>query len=146
MSPTRSVLLGTTIVVDHLRGKAPSVIEQFRQTTTLYLPVTALGELLFGAYKSAFKVKSLEQIKSFIQLCAILGVDEQTAGYYGRIGAELGRLGKLIPQNDIWIAAIALEHDLPLDTRDRHFSFVPGLTLMDWKLQSYEQVCASMVN
>src|ERR1700722_10938661 len=93
MSPTRSVLLGTTIVVDHLRGKAPSVIEQFRQTTTLYLPVTALGELLFGAYKSAFKVKSLEQIKSFIQLCAILGVDEQTASYYGRIGAELGGLG-----------------------------------------------------
>jgi tRNA(fMet)-specific endonuclease VapC len=146
MNQTGSVLLDTTIVVDHLRGKAPSVIEQFRQTTTLYLPVTALGELLFGAYKSAFKVKSLEQIKSFIQLCAILGVDERTADYYGRIGAELGRLGKLIPQNDIWIAAIALGHDLPLATRDRHFSFVPGLTQMNWWLQSDKQMRAGVVN
>jgi tRNA(fMet)-specific endonuclease VapC len=132
MNATGSVLLDTTIVVDHLRGKSPALVERFKETTTLYLPVTVLGELLFGAYKSAFKVKSLEQIKSFIQLCAILGVGEQTAGYYGRISAELGRLGRLIPQNDIWISAIALEHNLPLSSRDQHFAFVPGLTLMDW--------------
>jgi predicted nucleic acid-binding protein len=58
MNMTGSVLLDTTIVIDHLRGKSPSLVERLDQTTTLYLPVTALGELLFGAYKSAFKVKS----------------------------------------------------------------------------------------
>jgi tRNA(fMet)-specific endonuclease VapC len=132
MSPIGSVLLDTTIVVDHLRGKSPALIERFRQTITLYLPVTALGEILYGAHKSTFKAKSLEQIKDFSQLCALLGADEKTAGYYGRISAELGRLGRLIPQNDIWIAAIALEHNLPLATRDQHFSSVPGLTLANW--------------
>jgi len=37
-----------------------------------------------------------------------------------------------IPQNDIWIAAAAKEHDLPIATRDRHFSFVPGLRVLQW--------------
>ena len=132
MNATGSVLLDTTVVVDHLRGKSPALIERFREATTLYLPVTAWGELLYGAYKSSFKAKSLEQIEKFSLLCAILGLDEQTARQYGQISAELGRIGKLIPQNDIWIAAIALQHNLPLATRDRHFSFVPGLTLIDW--------------
>src|ERR1700694_1519921 len=132
MNATGSALLDTTIVVDHLRGKSPALDERFKEITTLYLPVTALGELLYGAYKSAFEAKSLRQIEDFIQLCAILGPDERTAHYYGRISADLARLGKLIPQNDIWIAAIAREHKLPLATRDKHFSFVSGLTLLDW--------------
>jgi tRNA(fMet)-specific endonuclease VapC len=132
MNTKGSVLLDTTIVIDHLRARSPALGERLSQTTTLYLPVTALGELLYGAYKSAFKTKALAQIENFSQLCAILGVDQHTAGYYGRLSEELSRLGKLIPQNDIWIAAIALEHNLPLATRDQHFSSVPGLTLIDW--------------
>ena len=132
MNATGSVLLDTTIVVDHLRSKSPSLDERFKETTTLYLPVTVLGELLYGVYKSAFEAKSLKQVEDFIQLCAILGTDERTAHYYGRIHADLTRLGKPIPQNDIWIAAIALEHNLPLATRDQHFSFVSGLTLLEW--------------
>jgi tRNA(fMet)-specific endonuclease VapC len=132
MNTKGSVLLDTTIVIDHLRARSPALGERLSQTTTLYLPVTALGELLYGAYKSAFKTKALAQIENFSQLCAILGVDQHTAGYYGRLSEELSRLGKLIPQNDIWIAAIALEHNLPLATPDQHFSSVPGLTLIDW--------------
>jgi tRNA(fMet)-specific endonuclease VapC len=131
MNATGSVLLDTTIVVDHLRGRSPALGERFEQTGTLYLPVIALGELLYGANKSAFGSKALAQIEDFCQLCAILGPDQQTAGYYGRLSAALSRLGKLIPQNDIWIAAIALEHNLPLATRDQHFRSVPELTLMD---------------
>jgi tRNA(fMet)-specific endonuclease VapC len=127
-----SVLLDTTIVIDHLRAKSQALSERFRNAATLYLPVIALGELLYGAYKSDFETKSRRQIADFVQLCAVLGVDHRTAEYYGEVNAELGRLGKLIPSNDIWIAAIALEHDLPLATRDRHFSFVPGLALSDW--------------
>lgn len=132
MNTTGNALLDTTIVVDHLRGKSPALDERLKETATLYLPVTALGELLYGAYKSAFEARALKQIESFIQLCAVLGTDKRTAHYYGRITADLARIGKLIPQNDIWIAAIALEHDLPLATRDQHFAFVTGLTLLNW--------------
>jgi predicted nucleic acid-binding protein len=79
MSATASALLDTTVVVDHLRAKSPSLGERFKETTALYLPVMALGELLYGAYKSAFKAKGLKQIEDFIQLCAILGPGERTA-------------------------------------------------------------------
>ena len=94
--------------------------------------MTALGELLYGAYNSAFESKSLEQIEDFLNICAILGPGERTAHYCGRTKADLARQGKPIPQNDIWIAALALEHSLPLATRDRHFSFVPGLAILPW--------------
>src|SRR5260370_34039089 len=54
MKATGSVLLDTTIVVDHLRGKSPVLNAHINQTTTLYLPVTALGELLYGAPTGLF--------------------------------------------------------------------------------------------
>jgi len=41
--------------------------------------------------------------------------------------------GTPIPENDLWIAAAALEHGLPLATRDAHFRHVPGLTVLDWR-------------
>jgi tRNA(fMet)-specific endonuclease VapC len=132
MNAIGSVLLDTTIVVEHLRGKSPSIGRRFKETSTLYLPLTALGELLYGAYKSDFEAKGLKQVEDFLRICAILGPDERTAHLYGRIKADLARRGKAIPQNDIWIAAIALEHALPLATRDQHFSSVSNLTLLDW--------------
>lgn len=46
---------------------------------------------------------------------------------YGQVKADLASVGKLIPENDIWIAAIARQFRLPLATRDAHFTAVPGL-------------------
>jgi predicted nucleic acid-binding protein len=51
---------------------------------------------------------------------------------YGEVKAELARLGKPIPDNDLWIAAVARQHDLPLATRDAHFALVPGLKTLAW--------------
>jgi predicted nucleic acid-binding protein len=51
----------------------------------------------------------------------------QTAEHYARLFVQLKRAGTPIPDNDIWIAALALEHDLLLITRNRHFEHVPQL-------------------
>jgi tRNA(fMet)-specific endonuclease VapC len=120
MTTSDSVLLDTTVVVDHLRGKNLSISQKLKTIETLYLPLTALGELLFGAYNSAFQAKGLRQIEEFLRVCAVLETSERTAHIYGRIKADLSQRGKPIPQNDIWIASVALEHDLPLATRDPH--------------------------
>jgi len=40
--------------------------------------------------------------------------------------------GRPIPENDIWIAAVALQHGLPLATRDDHFNEVDGLRVENW--------------
>jgi tRNA(fMet)-specific endonuclease VapC len=123
MNASGSVLLDTTIVVEHLRGNTPSIAQRFKEVTTIYLPLTVLGELLYGAYNSAAESKSLKQIEDFLKICAILRPGERTAHYYGRIKANLAQRGKPIPQNDIWIAAVASEHRLPVATRDRAFFF-----------------------
>jgi predicted nucleic acid-binding protein len=66
------VLLDTTVVVDHLRGKTPSISQKLKGIGILYLPLTALGELLFGAYNSAFQAKGLKQVEEFLRICAVL--------------------------------------------------------------------------
>ena len=55
-----------------------------------------------------------------------------TADHYGRIRAALSKAGTPIPENDIWIAAIAQEHQLPVAARDKHFDAVLGLPVLKW--------------
>jgi len=131
MNAADSVLLDTTVVVAHFR-KDESLAIRFKQAAALYLPLVCLGELLYGTYKSLFQVKGQHQIKEFLRICAVLLPDEQTAHHYARAKARLDKSGKPIPQNDLWIAAVALEHNLPLVTRDAHFSAVEGLSIFDW--------------
>jgi len=74
----------------------------------------------------------LPQLEEFLQICAVLQPSELTAQHYGHIKADLERTGSRIPENDLWIAAIAREHQLPLVTRDHHFSLVTELTVLAW--------------
>jgi tRNA(fMet)-specific endonuclease VapC len=69
----------------------------------------------------------------WLQSAVLLPVDAATAERYGIVKNQLARAGTLIPENDIWIAASALEHGLPIATRDEHFRHVSGLTVLDWR-------------
>ena len=131
MSATGKVLLDTNIVVAHFRNEA-SVSFKLDQQEVRYLPLIVLAELYYGAYKSHFPEKTLAGIRGFLNHVTILLPKEPTADYYGRIKANLDKTGTPIPQNDIWIAALAMEHNLPLATRDAHFSQVAGLTILSW--------------
>jgi tRNA(fMet)-specific endonuclease VapC len=62
-----------------------------------------------------------------IASCRVLAVDKDTAEQYAEVRDELKRKGRPIPGNDVWIAALARQHALPLLSRDRHFDFVPRL-------------------
>jgi tRNA(fMet)-specific endonuclease VapC len=125
-----SVLLDTSVVIAHFRKQAP-LGNRFKEST-LYIPLIVLGELLYGAYLVDFQAKMLRQIEEFLRICAVLIPNEETAHHYGRINAKLHKAGNPIPQNDVWIAAFALEHDLPVVTRDRHFESVEGLIVLSW--------------
>ena len=61
---------------------------------------------------------------------AVLTVDAETSLHYARIFAELRKRGTPIPQNDLWIAALVLQHDLPLYSRDAHFTSVSELRIL----------------
>jgi tRNA(fMet)-specific endonuclease VapC len=72
------------------------------------------------------------QVRAIVRTAVLLLPDEGTAETYAVLKAELARIGRPIPDNDLWIAAIARQWDLPLATRDAHFAVVPGLTILTW--------------
>jgi tRNA(fMet)-specific endonuclease VapC len=96
------------------------------------LPLIALGELLLGAKKSARSRENLETLNRHMADFRVLNPDRGTAEQYADISLALRRKGRPIPANDIWIAALALQHGLPLLTRDTHFREVDGLNVVGW--------------
>jgi len=127
-----SVLLDSTVAIDHLRNRNAQLAGHLQSGCTLFLPLTALGELYAGAERSAQPAKTHAVVSTLLQSVSVLYCDEITATHYGRIYAQLARAGTPIPQNDIWIAALAMEHNLPLATRDAHFKHVQNLALAHW--------------
>jgi len=80
-----------------------------------------LGELFYGAEYSGKRAHNLKRVEELYATSAILDSDVETTRHYGRIKAQLREKGKPIPNNDVWIAAIALQYDLTVVTRDKHF-------------------------
>jgi tRNA(fMet)-specific endonuclease VapC len=98
-----------------------------------FVSTTVLGELFYGAQISQRVSDNLAEIDAFVRRVTVLDCNIETARFYGEIRGDLKRRGKPIPDNDIWIAAIARQHDLFLATRDVHFRHVPNLTVVDWR-------------
>lgn len=122
-------LLDTNAAIAFLKGD-PAVLK-FAQTN-LIVPSIVIGELYLGAEKSARVTENLQRVDEFASQRVILGCDVETARWYGRVAYQVRRKGRPIPQNDIWIAAIALQHNLTLLTRDAHFNEVDGLAIAGW--------------
>ena len=131
MNTAGSVLLDTNVVVAHLRTD-PDLTARLSATPALYLPWVVLGELHYGALRAQRREVQLALIRDFLQTTTLLMPDQTTSETYGRVKAELAETGRLIPDNDIWIAAMARQFDLPLVTRDAHFAAVPRLTTLAW--------------
>lgn len=131
MPASGDVLLDTSVVIPYFKGDA-GLRASFLASPTLYLPLTVLGELHCGANLSQNPAKHVAQIQNFLAAVVLLPPNAATAEHYGRIRAQLAQAGTPIPENDIWIAALALEHQLPLAARDVHFDRVNGLQVLKW--------------
>lgn len=98
----------------------------------VYLPIIVVGEFRFGILNSKLAEHNRRRFDRFLKDVTVLGVDEGAAEQYASIRYQLKTLGRPIPDNDIWIAAIALHHGLPLLSKDAHFRQVEGLDLRVW--------------
>jgi len=127
----QGILLDSSVVIPHLRGQL-DLAAQVASSEPLFLPLTALGELYKGVFKSSQPEKNRLLLETFLQTVAVLLPDAATAIHYAKLSADLERKGTLIPENDVWIAAVALEGSMPLATRDAHFRQVVGLQLIHW--------------
>ncbi len=132
MPPDR-ILTGTNVAIAALEEEE-LVLENLREIPSeqIFVPVIVLGELHYGARKSARTGENLRRLEAFIESSNIVPCDEAVARVYGATRDALRRKGRPIPENDIWIAAIAIQHDLVLVSRDSHFEHVEGLRLERW--------------
>jgi tRNA(fMet)-specific endonuclease VapC len=125
------LLLDTNAVVFFIRNDI-EILNALKKWEEFYISITVLGELFYGAYKSAKVNQNLEVIEILKKKTFLLDCDEDTAQFFGKIKTQCQSTGRPIPDNDIWIAAIALQYKLPLITRDKHFSAIPDLEVVGW--------------
>ncbi len=124
-------LLDSNVIIPLLAGEADLIVH-LETAEEIFLPSIAVGELSFVARKSARPEENLRRIDELAAGTPVLGCDAETARLYGAIKYRLRVTGHPIPENDIWIAAIALQHGLTLVTRDRHFQEIEGLSIAEW--------------
>lgn len=131
MSGVRVALDTNTAV--HYLNDVPEVKRRMKaEEDAIALPVAVVGELLFGALNSERVGKNLPRYEALIDSCIVLPAEHSTALTWAQLRAQLKQKGRPIPENDLWIAATCLEHDLVLVTSDAHFSHCPGLKTEDW--------------
>ena len=123
--------LDTNIVIALFAGEKP-VRERLAECPEVFLSSTVLGELYYGALKSSQAGANFARIGELAAAVTILPCDAATARLYGEIKASLRLKGRPIPENDIWIAAVAQQYGLSLATRDEHFNHVAGLAAEAW--------------
>jgi tRNA(fMet)-specific endonuclease VapC len=125
------LLADTSVVVEFLRGNT-SVAARLLQADKVYTSGIILGELYFGALISGKVAENTRTIDAFGSSTSLLPCDEDVAREYSIIRKRLRDKGKPIPENDIWIAATARQHNLTLVTRDAHFTEIDNLDLERW--------------
>ena len=110
----------------------PSFIRHIEHADRLCVPVPALAEFRFGILKSRFRERMTAWLEDALATTTVLVADEVTTRHYAEIRLQLSAAGTPIPMNDLWIAAIARQHKLPVLSRDTHFDHVAGLTRIGW--------------
>ena len=115
-----------------MRGEQRAV-SALRTAHEIHLPLIVLGELLAGFAAGSRPHKNREELARFMASPRVhlMKPDEKTAQHYADVFTALRKLGMPIPTNDLWIAALARQHRLPLLSFDAHFNSVPGLSLVE---------------
>ena len=103
-----------------------------RRQSRAAIPVIVLGEFRYGIAESRHRAAYAAWLDSQLIHFEILAVTDETTLAYAALRVVLKRTGRPIPANDAWIAALALQHRLPILSRDQHFDGVPGLELKNW--------------
>jgi predicted nucleic acid-binding protein len=96
------------------------------------IPVIVVGEYRYGISRSRHRKAYEEWMSAELGRFAILDVTTETTTWYVTVRSALRESGRPIPANDAWISALALQHAMPILSRDRHFEFVPDVRCVRW--------------
>ena len=125
------MILDTNALSAFVDGE-PAVGARLSVEVRVAIPVIALGEFRYGISGSRHRRAYERWIEDHLPDFEILNVTDVTTLTYARVRLSLKKLGRPIPANDVWIAALALQHRLPVLSRDEHFDAVAGLRRETW--------------
>jgi len=125
------ILVDSNRYQDFCEG-APQAVQVIRRAAEIMIPFIVLGELRAGFACGTRSEKNEQTLTRFLNSPRVkqLFADEDTTHQYARLFRQLRKQGTPIPTNDLWIAALALQHDLLLFTRDNHFDHLPQLPVI----------------
>ena len=128
-------LLDTNICIYIRRRRPPEILRRFRRLEVgeAAISVVTFGELIYGAEKSEQRDAAMRQLEELASLLPVLPLPVDAGRSYGALRAELETDGRVIGNNDLWIAAHAKVAKLILVTNnEREFQRVPGLKIQNW--------------
>jgi tRNA(fMet)-specific endonuclease VapC len=122
------VVLDTNRYGDFFLGVTQTV-ELVEHAETVFVPFVVLAELRAGFVYGRRQAENERVLRQFLSRGGIstLFADDQTTHQYATVYRQLRKQGTPIPTNDMWLAALALQHDLALHDRDKHFDHLPQL-------------------
>jgi predicted nucleic acid-binding protein len=122
------LLLDTNRYTDFVRGE-PSVVQAIQAATKIFIPFITLAELRAGFVCGTRARENEATLIRVLQrdTVSVLYPDGDTTHHYAAVYLQLRRQGTPVPTNDLWIAALAIQHELVLFSRDSHFQHVPQL-------------------
>lgn len=128
-------LLDTNICIYIAKHNPPEVRARFarHKAEDLAMSVVTFGELRYGAEKSQFRKKSLAALELLEETIQVIPLGKTVGQHYGQLRAALESKGRLICNNDLWIAAHArAERWILVTNNEREFLRIDGLRLENW--------------
>ena len=124
-----SIALDTNRVIRVLNNQTGAG-EWIQQYANVLLPVPVVAELLFGAANSRNSEANTERVRQLVARCTVIEITLSTASVYASVRLKLKQRGRPIPENDVWIASLCIEHGVALATDDEHFEAVDDLAVV----------------
>jgi len=126
------LLIDTNIYSNALKGES-IIVTTLQKANEIGITSISLGELLSGFKGGNKEQRNREELKEFLDSprVTVYSADESTADFYAEILGGLIKIGKPIPTNDIWIAAIAFQYGFKLYSNDEHFRNIAGLLFLN---------------
>ncbi len=125
------MILDTNAVSALFAGDA-ALAEVLADEARHHLPVIVIGEYRYGLRRSRDRGRLTRLLDLLVRESFVLPVIEETTEHYASVREELRRSGSPVPENDVWIAALARQHDQPVVTRDDHFDGISGVHRVSW--------------
>ncbi len=122
------IALDTNRYVDFAKGDE-TALHSLRHAQEIFIPIIVLGELRAGFMCGSRSSDNERNLVRFLNSPRVrtLYPDDSTTHHYARLFHQLRKQGTPIPTNDLWIAALVVQHELILFARDRHFDQLPQL-------------------